>query len=73
MVEWDVPPEFSAVIVYPVASCSTSGEPEITPEPLSERPVVRSGVICQDVISPPLVLGDIEIGCPSENVKWDEP
>ena len=64
-----VPPEFSAVIVYPVASCSTSGEPEITPESLSERPAVRLGAICQDVISPPLVLGEIKIGCPSENVK----
>ena len=69
MVDWVAPPEFSAVIVYPVASCSTSGEPEMVPEGVRERPAVRSGAICQDVISPPVVLGEIEIGCPSENVK----
>jgi len=69
MVDWTVPPVFSAVIVYPVASCSSSGEPEIVPDSDSERPVVRPGIICQEVISPPTVLGDIEMGWPSENVK----
>ena len=52
-----------------VASCSSSGEPEIVPDSDSERPVVRPGIICQEVISPPTVLGDIEMGWPSENVK----
>ena len=62
MVDWTVPPVFSAVIVYLVASCSSLGEPEIVPDVDSERPVFRPGIICQDVISPPTVLGEIEMG-----------
>ena len=73
IVDWIDPPEFSAVIVYPAASCNTSGDPEITPDGLSERPTVRLGEICQDVIDLPVALGVIEMGCPIENVKEDEP
>ena len=73
IVDWIDPPEFSAEIVYPVAPCNTSGDPEITPDEVSESPSVMSGEICQDVIVPPVTLGTIEIGCPIENVKEDEP
>ncbi len=45
----------------------------MTPDWLIERPPVSSGVIFQDVTSPPVAVGEIDIGCPSEKVKSEPP
>lgn len=45
----------------------------MTPDWLIESPLVSSGVIFQDVASPPVAVGEIDIGCPSEKVKIEPP
>ena len=45
----------------------------MTPDWLIERPPVSSGVIFQDVTSPPVAVGEMDIGCPSEKVKSESP
>ena len=43
------------------------------PDSLIESPATSSGLISHEVIVEPDVLGDIEIGWPSERVKKDWP
>ena len=53
------PPLFDAVIVYLVNSCITIGFPSIFPSELNLKPLGNSGVIDQDCIIPPEILGSI--------------